>query len=80
MTHNLGIRLFHAAVHGCKNTIFKDFRLCLHPIVQGMAIPWAALVVKLLGARAYLALDELHHKLSLLPSTGFDVHFHSSLV
>ncbi len=45
-----------------------------------MPVLLAALVVKLLGARANLALDKLYHKLSLLPSAGFDVHFHSSLV
>ena len=46
-----------AAVKRSKNTVSKDFRLCLKPILQGLTILLAARLIELLGARSYFSLD-----------------------
>jgi len=44
------------SIKRCKDTVSKDFRFCLKPILQGLAFLLAASFVELLGARTHLPL------------------------
>jgi hypothetical protein len=71
---NVMVARSEPTVKRCKNTVSKDFRLCLKPILQGLTILLAARFIELLGARSHLAFYQLHHQSLLLFSACFDVH------
>jgi hypothetical protein len=61
-----------------KNTVSKDFRLCLKPILQGLTLFLTARFIELLGTGPHLSLYKLHHQGLLLFSACFNVHNYSS--
>lgn len=60
-------------IEGCKNTASKDFRLGLKPILQILSFLLSAGLIELLGASAYLPLNQMRHERPLLLSACFDI-------
>ncbi len=75
---NVMITCSHPSIERSKDTVFKNFRLSLKPVLQCLAFFLPTGFVQLLCPRADLALHQLHHHGLLLLSTCFDVHCQSS--
>jgi hypothetical protein len=68
-----GMIRFCSAIKRRKNTVFKDFRLSLKPVLQLLPLFLASRFVQLLGARPHLSLYHAYHQGLLFLSTCFDV-------